>query len=429
MSLIIKNYWIKNIVFSEDKESEGIREGCLSIYPQGLIDYLKEDERVHSCKLEIALPGDSVRILPVKDVIEPRAKEEGELFPGVDGPIVEAGEGVTLCLKDCAIVTTGSIVGFQEGIIDMKGPLTKYTPFSKLNNLVVVLEKKAHIDPHDHEAMIRLAGIKAAQYVGKLARGVQEDEQIEMIWEKATKRNPDKAKLPKVVYVYQCIAQGLLHDTYFYGKNAQSLFPTLVSPLEIMDGAITSGNCVSAGSKNTTYHHQNNAVLKELLGHDGKNIDLVGIILSPMSTMLDDKYRNSLQSVKMASYLGAEGAIVSQEGFGNPTTDLMMICRGLENKGIKTVILSNEDAGVDGYSESLPDGTSKADAIISTGNSNATIHIPPMDRVIGDLKAIERVTGGFVGSIHEDGSLTIEVHGIMGGHNLLGDTYLSAIDK
>ena len=39
-----------------------------------------------------------------------------------------------------AVVTAGKIVGFQEGIIDMSGPGAEYTPFSKLNNLVVVCE-------------------------------------------------------------------------------------------------------------------------------------------------------------------------------------------------------------------------------------------------------------------------------------------------
>lgn len=143
---------------------------------------------------------------------------------------------------------------------------------------------------------------------------------------------------------------------------------------------------------------------------------------------MDDKYRNSIMTIRMVESLGANGVIQSQEGFGNPTTDLMMICKGLENKGIKTVIISNEDAGIDGKSESLPDGTMEANAIISTGNSNAQIIIPPMDRVLGDLTAIEHITGGFVGSIQEDGNLVIEIHGIMGGsHNLQGYSNLSAI--
>ena len=42
------------------------------------------DERLTNISLELAKPGESVRILPVKDVIEPRLKVEGSggVFPG-----------------------------------------------------------------------------------------------------------------------------------------------------------------------------------------------------------------------------------------------------------------------------------------------------------------------------------------------------------
>lgn len=99
---------------------------------------------------------------------------------------------------------------------------------------------------------------------------------------------------------------------------------------------------------------------------------------------------------------------------------------GSEKRGVKTVIITNEDAGTDGMSESLPDVVTEANAIVSTGNSNATILLPKMDRVHGELKEVERVTGGNVDSIKPDGTLLLEIHGIMGGHNLQGNTYLSA---
>lgn len=429
MSLTVKEIHIRDIQFVDLPEEEQIKDGVLFIHKEHLIKHLLEDKRVLSCEVDKALPGDSIRIIPVKDVIEPRAKEEGDCFPGIDGEYVEAGTGTTICLKNCAVVTTGSIVGFQEGIIDMSGPLTEYTPFSHTNNLVLVLEKKEDVDQHDHEAMVREAGIKAAHYIGKLGRNSNDYRSKELEWESIPTRANQFPDLPKVAYVYLCMAQGLLHDTFFYGKNAQGLSPSLISPLEIVDGALVSGNCVSPGSKNTTFHHQNNPLLQELIDAHGKEINFIGIVLSPLMTTLADKRRHAIHSVKLCEMLGAQGAIVSQEGFGNPTSDLMMICEGLENKGIDTVIISNEDAGVDGYSESLPDGTDRADAIISTGNSNATLELPPMDRVIGDLKAIERVTGGFVGSIQPDGGLIIEIHGIMGSHNLLGMTKLSAITR
>ncbi|MGE5630709.1 MAG: glycine/sarcosine/betaine reductase component B subunit [Caulobacteraceae bacterium] len=424
MELELRKIKINDVQFGEKTLVEN---GVLHINREEIISLLKEDERIKEVRIDIARPGESVRIIPVKDVIEPRAKLNGEAFPGVDGAIQEVGRGVTYILQGSAVVTTGPIVGFQEGIIDMSGPLTEYTPFAHLNNIVVSIDKADGVQPHGHEEAVRLAGIKAAHFIAKQTVGYGKYESEVLVWDSICKKSEKYPDLPKVVYVYFCMSQGLLHDTYFYGKDSKRITPSLISPLEVMDGAIVSGNCVSPGSKTTTYHHQNNAVIRECFKRDGKDINFIGVILNPLMTTLDEKFRNSMLTPRIAEMLGAEGAVISQEGFGNPTTDLMMVCRGLEKKGIKTVIISNEDAGVDGKSEPLPDGTIEADAIVSTGNSNATIKIPRMDRVIGDLKAIERVTGGFVGSIQADGSLVIEIHGIMGSHNLQGFNKLSAV--
>ena len=96
-----------------------------------------EDDKLLECHLEIARPGDSTRITPVKDVIEPRVKVSGgEMFPGVIGKVTpQVGGGRTHALDGCCVVTVGRIVGFQEGVIDMSGPAADYCPFSKTVNL------------------------------------------------------------------------------------------------------------------------------------------------------------------------------------------------------------------------------------------------------------------------------------------------------
>ncbi|HWR60436.1 MAG TPA: glycine/sarcosine/betaine reductase component B subunit [Clostridia bacterium] len=424
MELELRKIKINDVRFSDKTR---VDKGVLYVNKEQLVTLLKADERVKAVSIDLARPGESVRIIPVKDVIEPRAKLEGEAFPGIDGAIAEVGFGVTYVLQGAAVVTTGPIVGFQEGIIDMSGPLTEYTPFAHINNIVINIEKADGVPPHEHEEAVRVAGVKAAHFIAKQAMTCEAYDTEKLVWDNIANKLKKYPDLPRVVYVYFCMSQGLLHDTYFYGKDSKRITPSLISPLEVMDGAIVSGNCVSPGSKTTTYHHQNNAVIRECFKRDGKEINFIGVILNPLMTTLDEKFRNSALTPRIAEMLGADGAVISQEGFGNPTTDLMMVCRGLERKGIKTVIISNEDAGVDGKSEPLPDGTKEADAIISTGNSNATIHIPKMDKIIGDLKAIERVTGGFVGSIQPDGSLIVEIHGIMGSHNLQGFGKLSAV--
>ncbi|MGJ0848621.1 glycine/sarcosine/betaine reductase component B subunit [Tissierella praeacuta] len=424
MELTLRKINVREIAFGSTTK---INNGILTISKNEIKNLILEDERISEVKIDIARPGESIRIIPVKDVIEPRAKLNGDAFPGIDGEIEDVGRGVTYALKNCAVITTGPIVGFQEGIIDMKGPLTQYTPFSKLNNLVLNIKKKPEVSPHEHEEAVRVGGIRVAHYIGKKALESDYDEEDIYTWDNIGVKSQQYPHLPKVAYVYQCVGQGLLHDTYFYGKDTKTMVSTMVNPLEIFDGALVSGNCVSAGSKTTTYHHQNNAIINECFKRHGKEINFIGVVLSPMTTFLADKYRNAIITARTIEMIGAEGVIQSQEGFGNPTTDLMMICKRLENKGIKTVLISNEDAGVDGKSESLPDGTVEANAMVSTGNSNATIRIPKLDIILGDLDALEHVTGGFKGSRQEDGSLIIEVHGIMGSHNLQGFSNLSAV--
>lgn len=425
MDLELRSVQIKDVVLGE---KNGLKDGVLTVDAEGLKKLLLEDPRIIAAKVDLAHPGESCRILPVKDVIEPRAKPEGDIFPGIFGTEVpECGSGVTYALKGCAVTTTGPIVGFQEGVIDMSGPGAQFTLFSKLHHVVLHLTKRPDVDPHEHEETVRMAGLKAARWLGRVALEATEYESEFYHWPTAAERAAQYPDLPKVVYVCNCMAQGLLHDTYFYGRDAKQLVPTVVSPTEFFDGAIVSGNCVSPGSKTTTYHHLNNAVIKALWAHHGVDLNFVGIVLNPLMVTLKEKQRDIMMSVRIATdELGAEAAIISQEGFGNPTTDLMHVCRGLEKRGVKTVIITNEDAGTDGMSESLPDVVTEANAIVSTGNSNATILLPKMDRILGELKEVERVTGGNVDSIKPDGTLLLEIHGIMGGHNLQGNTYLSA---
>ncbi len=426
MTLKIESINVRHIQLSNCTVMEG---QTLKVNTEALKTILLEDPRVADVTFDITQPGDSVRILPVKDVIEPRAKADGGGFPGIVGDMEGTGSGITRALRGCAVVTTGPIVGFQEGIIDMTGLGAQYTPFSQLNLLVVHVTKAEWVAPHEHEAAVREAGVKAAHYLAAETVSHTPDAVEQLKWDSLTINNGQFPELPKVMVVYPCMSQGLLHDTYFYGLDSKRIIPTLISPLDVFDGALVSGNCVSPGSKTTTWHHQNNALLKECFKRHGKEINFIGVVLTPLHVTLAEKIRNAEITGTLVEMMGAEGVVQSQEGFGNPTTDLMMVCKQLEKRGIKTVLISNEDAGVDGRSESLPDGTVEANAMISTGNSNATILLPPMDKTIGDLVSIERITGGFSGSIQTDGSLLVEIHGIMGSHNLQGTGTLSAITR
>ncbi|MCT4660658.1 MAG: glycine/sarcosine/betaine reductase component B subunit [Tissierellales bacterium] len=425
MRLELGKIFIKDMVFGEKTE---VKNGTLHVNKQEVLDLIKEDENFKSIDLEIAKPGQSIRITPVKDVVEPRVKVEGQggIFPGVLSKVDTVGSGRTHVLQGAAVVTTGHIVGFQEGIIDMTGTGAEYTPFSKLNNLVVVCEPIDGLKAHDYEKSVRLAGFKTAKYLGEFGREITPDEidtyETLPLFEGAAKY----PNLPKVAYVQMLQSQGLLHDTYVYGVDAKRIIPTLISPTEIMDGAIISGNCVSACDKNTTYHHLNNPVIKDLFAQHGKEINFVGMIITNENVYLADKERSSNCTAKLAEFLGLDGVVISQEGFGNPDTDLIMNCKKIEDKGIKTVIITDEYAGRDGASQGLADADVKANAVVTGGNANQVIDLPALDRVIGDPTKVDIIAGGFDGSLRKDGSIQVELQAITGATNELGFNKLTA---
>ncbi|HHW72774.1 MAG TPA: beta-aspartyl-peptidase [Firmicutes bacterium] len=425
MQFTLGSIFIKDVQFGPRTEVAG---GTLFVNKGELEELLMQDEHLQSVTLEIAHPGDSIRIMPVKDVIEPRVKPELDsgIFPGMVSKMFTAGVGRTHVLKGSAVVTTGRIVGYQEGIIDMQGPGAELTPFSQLHNLVIVAEPAAAITPHQHEAALRKMGLRAANYLGQAARSLEPDETVtyELLpLHEYHRRYPD---LPKIAYVYMLQSQGLLHDTYYYGVDVKNMVPTFMHPTEVMDGAIVSGNCVSACDKNTTYHHLNNPVIHDLLKRHGKDLCFVGCVITNENVTLLDKQRSSDLTAKLVEYLGVDGVIISEEGFGNPDTDLIMNCTKIERKGIKTVLITDEYAGRDGTSQSLADASPLADAIVSAGNANALITLPPMERVIGSLEPAEVIAGGFKGNRNADGSLTVELQAIIGATNELGFNRLTA---
>lgn len=420
---------VRDVRFSDETKMEN---GTLFVNADEVLARIFEDEDVkNSIKkayLDIARPGDSTRITPVKDVIEPRVKVEGPggQFPGIISKVDTVGSGKTNVLRGMAVVTAGPIVGFQEGIIDMSGPGAEYTGFSKLVNLVLVCEPVEGIEPHEYEHAVRMAGLYAAAYIGQLGRDVQPDEVKEFETygiKEGIEKFPD---LPRVAYVHMLQSQGLLHDTYVYGVDAKRTLSTILLPTETMDGAIISGNCVSACDKNTTYHHQNNPVVAELFEEHGKSLNYVCNIITNENVYLADKMRSSDWTAKLCRLLDLDGVVISQEGFGNPDTDLIMNTRKIEQQGIKTAIITDEYAGQDGRSQSLADADPLADAVVTGGNANQVIVLPKMDKVIGTLNYVDKIAGGHAGSLREDGSIEAEIQVITGATNEMGFGYLSA---
>ena len=427
MKLTLEKIKVDDLVFGDNTKMSGT---TLTVNKDEVIEKIKEDERIAGANIDIVKPGESVRLFSVRDVIEPRVKVEGagEVFPGMLGSGNQVGEGITKAFKGSAVVITQKMVEAMDGIIDMSGPGAAYTPFSKTNNLVLECDPISGLESHQYEEALRLAGLKIARYIGEKCQEATAQEKAvyeTLPLEEQKKKYPE---LPQVGYVYMLQSQGLLQDTYVYGVNAKEITPTYMYPTEVMDGAIVSSNIAIPCDKNTTYHHLNNPIIEDLYERHGKDFNFCGVMITNMNVTLKDKVSASDYTAKLAEECGFDGVIISKEEYGNTDSDLMMNCRKIEEKGIKTVLVTDEYAGRDGSSQSLADADPKADAVVSVGNANETIMLPPMEKVIGRINSVNQVASGLENSLTQKNSIEVEIYAIVGATNELGFNKMSTAE-
>ena len=242
-----------------------------------------EDPTFRAVDVEIVRPGEAVRVVHVADTVEPRIKVAGPgaIFPGTLGPLENVGEGRTHRLSGVAVMSSvefpwrqaGGVVLPTEAIVDMSGPMTPYCPFSEMINLVLVLDLAPGLTDEEYERAVRLAGLRVAAYLAETTRGL-EPPQLEVLDLTVT-----DITLPKIVYIWQVYSLETYGGQYWYGLRLDNLFPTLIHPNEVIDGALVSGQHTAPNVKHCTWLNQNNAIIKELYAGHGRDHTFAGVIL------------------------------------------------------------------------------------------------------------------------------------------------------
>lgn len=432
MKLEIGNFHVKDILFGD---KTFYKDGILTINKEEALAFVKEDEHITEADLKIVKPGENVRLVPVKEAIEPRVKLNGDpLFPGVTGDLVKAGNGKTHALKGCSVLVVGKHWGgFQDGLIDMGGEGAKYTYFSQLKNIVLVADTDEDFEKREQQKKnkaLRWAGMRLAEYIGNVVKELEPEEVETYELEPVTKRSKEVNDLPSVVFVIQCQSQmeEMGYNDLVYGWDMNHYVPTFMNPNEILDGAIISGSFMPCSSKWSTYDFQNFSAIKRLYKEHGKTVNFLGVIASNLNVALEQKERSAIFVSQMAKSLGADAAIVAEEGYGNPDADFIACIVALEDEGIKVVGLTNECTGRDGNSQPLVTLDEKANAIVSCGNVSELIKLPAMETVIGELEALARdgLSGGWAddeilgSSVKEDGSIIMENNSMFCGDRVTG---------
>lgn len=433
MKLQIGNFVAKDVVFGETTKFEN---GILSIYKKEAIDYLKsEDEHLTEVDIVIAKPGDKTRIVPVKEAVEPRVRPDGRtLFPGVTGDVVKSGEGMVYAIKGVSVLGVGMHWGsFGDGLIDMWGQGQKCTLFGELINICLVADTDEIEERHEQQKKnhaIRWATHRLAEYIGNAVKTLEPEQIDQFILDPITKRSEKLNTLPSVVLVMQPQSQmeALGYNDLVYGWDMNKYVPTLMHPNEVLDGAIISGSFMPCSSKWSTYDFQNFPIIRELYKEHGNSLNFLGVIMSNLNVALDQKQRSAIFVAQMAQSLGADGAIVTEEGYGNPDADYILCIAALEDVGVKTVGIANECTGRDGASQPLVTLDQKANALVSTGNVSEMIELEAADHVIGELESLSRdgLSGGWAGdellgpSVRPDGSIIMENNAMFCGDRTVG---------
>lgn len=432
MKLELGNFYVKDIVFGEETLYSN---GILTIDKEEALKVVLEDEHIIEAELHIVKPGDKVRMVPVKEAIEPRTRVGGgPVFPGVTGDLMQAGNGKTHALKDCSILVVGKHWGgFQDGLIDMSGEGAKYTYFSQLKNIVIVADTDEEFEKREQQKKgraLRWAGMRLAEYIGSSVREMEPEELEVFELDPVTKRSKGSNDLPSVILVLQLQSQmeELGYNDLLYGWDTNRMVPTFMHPNEVLDGAIISGSFMPSSSKWSTYDFQNFPVIRRIYEEHGKTLNFLGVIVSNLNVAMNQKERAALFVAQMAKTLGADSAIIAEEGYGNPDADFIACIVALEDAGVKTIGLTPECTGRDGRSQPLVTLDEKADAIVSTGNVSQLIELPPMETVLGELESLGRdgFAGGWWGdeilgpSVREDGSIIMENNSMFCGDQVVG---------
>lgn len=415
MKLEIGNFPVKQMQFGA---KTGYADGVLTINKEEALSVVREDTHITDADLFMVSPGDMVRLVPVKDALEMRCRVAGAkgIYPGVTSPVEPASSGRIHALKGASLLVVGKHWGsFQDGLLDMGGPLQRNTLYGSLKNLVLVADTDEEFERHEQQkknTALRWAGFRLSEYVGSCLATLTPEELD--VWElpAVNRREASQQTLPSVVYVLQPQTQmeAMGYNTLIYGWDGNHMLPTLMHPNEILGGAVVSGSFMPCSSKISTYEHCNNPTIKRLMREHGKTLNFLGVIMSNLNVVMEQKVRSAIMVAQIANSLGADGAIVAEEGYGNPDVDYIQVIVELEKVGVKTVGISNECVGRDGKSQPLVALDVAATALVSTGNVSELYTLPPMPTVLGELEALARdgLSGGWEGCVHADGSALME---------------------
>lgn len=389
--LEVVNFPVHQLAFAD--QTQYVNQ-TLSIDRTDLLARIAEPHAIADIDIQFAHPGESCRIVHVLDTVTPMVKLAGRstVYPGFFGPAVPAGHGRNHRLQGATVVVCGTFpeptsgaLSVGEAIVDMSGPAAPYCALSDTANVVLVCHPASGVTNAEFDAALHRVKLKTAVYLAQSTKGLGPPVSPGIA---VHTLSPVDDALPRVVLMNQLNQQGLLAQTFLYGKHTQGLEPTVLHPNEMLDGALVNGNYRAASLRGSTYTHCDNYLLRDLYRQHGDTLNFLGVVIGRgwQNTQFL-KERQGWMMARVARLLGAQIAIVVADVSGtggNNTIDFMQTIKACEQMGLDTVAVMQESGNQDGSDPSVVDHVPEANAIISVGGVGWRIlAAPAVARAIG----------------------------------------------
>ncbi len=272
------------------------------------------DPALAEIHLHVVRPGDAVRVANVLDAVLPdvKATDPERTFPGALGALALSGHGRTNrvaglgVLSVCDWLAAGYTTEeeFPDSLVDMDGPGAPLTRWGSTTNVVVRCVPAEGAPVGDVDRAVRRASLRVARDIAATTID-REPDAVETFSAPAPDVDP---ALPAVCGILQVASEGPLTDTFLYGRQVGGIDPTVLDPLELLDGALTNGAYDWPAVRNVTATYQDSSLVRTLLAGHGERLRFAGLILA--LGYLDssfEKQRSAMLSARLARWLGADG--------------------------------------------------------------------------------------------------------------------------
>jgi glycine reductase len=181
------------------------RAGTLEVDQPALQETILRDGRIAEASLAVVCPGDRARITGIRDIVEPRVKASGngQVFPGILGPVEAVGAGRTHRLSGMTVIATAEYEGTvraglgvqRSALLDSWGAGAAVSKFGGLLHLVLIMKLREGLSELDAHTAIQTAEFQVARRLAETTIGI-EAASVEAF--DLSQRHPD---LPNVVLI------------------------------------------------------------------------------------------------------------------------------------------------------------------------------------------------------------------------------------